>query len=163
MGSQETLIRVLTQRRRRLRRFLEIGFGTGFLLCGLASTGAECIGIELPENSPTVRNVMKEAGNVVLFDMNGLQLTSKLLDEGRITSVTCLIGMDDITSHTAKIFLDSRYCTEFAYLLPKSGGAAVRSLLEAANVALEQFSVTLSGGAGRSVVVAKKRERLSFA
>lgn len=163
MGSQETLIAVLTRRRRRQRRFLEIGFGTGFLLCGLSATGAQCIGVELPDNSATVRNVMKEASNVVLFDMDGLQLTSKLLDKGQVTSMTCLIGMDDITTHTAKIFLESWFCTELAYLLPKSGGTSIRLMLEAANVELEQFSVTLSGGAGRSVVIARKRDRLSFA
>lgn len=121
-------------------------------------------GIELRENSGTVRSILKEADHVVLCDLDARHVTAQFVDVARITTICCLIGIEDVTMHVADIFLRSWYCTELAYLLPARGAKRVRRLLESANVSLEQISVTLAGGKGRrSVVVAIKRDRLSFA
>lgn len=162
--SQDAVLTRLMRRRRSRRRVLEAGYGTGYMALGLAALGADVFGIELRENSGTIRSIMKEANHVVLCDLDAHHLSAAFLDRGRFTSLTCIIGMQDITLHVAKIFLQSHYCTELAYLLPSRGAKGVRTLLERGNVSLEQIPVTLAGSGGRrSIVVAIKRERLSFA
>lgn len=162
--SQNNVIEALTRRRRGRRRVLEYGYGTGYLTAGLAAFGLDVFGIELKQNAGTVSRMLRKAENVVLCEMDGRGFTARLLDEGRFTSLTCIVGLHDVTKHVAGIFLDSWYCTELAYLLPAQGARDVRTMLEERNVALEQFQVTLSGGNGkRSVVIATKREIASFA
>lgn len=155
----------MTKRRRSRRRVLELGYGLGYLINGLAARGNEVVGVELSRNAGTVKGTMKEADHVLVLDGDANVLTAAGLDHGRFTSITCLIGLPDLTMHVAKVFLDSWYATELAYLLPSTGAKKVRELLEASNnVSLEQVQVTLAGGNGRrSVVVATKLDRLSFA
>ena len=143
---------------------MEAGVGTGYLAMGLACLGSDVVGIELKENSGTIRSIMKDADHVVLYDLDALRLSAEFLDRGRFTSMTCLIGIEDVTIHVANIFLRSHYCTELAYLLPARGAKNVRTLLEKGNVSLEQIQVTLAGGKGRrSVVIGIKNDILSFA
>lgn len=155
----------MTERRRSRRRFVEMGFGLGYVVNGVAATGAEVLGIELSRNAGTVKGIMKESDSVILVEGDVTQLSARVLDQGRFTSIVCLIGLTDLTLHVAEIFLDSWYCSELAYLLPATGAKRVRQRLEESNnVSLEQLQVTLAGGNGRrTVVIAKKIDRLSFA
>lgn len=162
--TQDDVLTRLTKRPRGRRRVLEVGAGTGFLINGWAALGADVFGIELKQNSGTLRSIMKQSDRVVLYDLDARYLTVEVLERGRFSTISCLVGIEEITMHVAEIFLRSYYVTELAYLLPSRGAKNVRKLLERGNVSLEQIPVTLAGGNGRrSVVVAIKRDILSFA
>lgn len=119
---------------------------------------------EVPTNAAVLSNTIREHRNVITLGMDALDYSVESFIAGKFTTVTCLIGTEDVTRHAVRSYLASPFCFELAYLLPSRVSVArgVWERLEKAECLLEKIEVSFAGSGGRkrTVVVSCKRQHI---
>lgn len=159
-GTQYRVLKCLLAVPRKGRRCLEIGFGLGYVVSGLLSCGiTRVMAIELRKNSGTLKDAMQPHPSVALKDGDVLHMSVETFIDSRFTTVSCLVGTEDVTRHVTSMFLQSPYALELCYLLP-SLCAVARDVGERLGQSCLLRTVPVQfgrGGGRRSVVIATKQ------
>lgn len=168
LGSQCAILKALSVYKwpGRRRKFLELGFGTGFLINACCALGYPVLAAELPCAATTVRANMRPHDLVTLVELDAQSIRHEHIKDLGITTITCLIGQYDPTRWAIHLFEKVATITEIAYLQPSSGTDANDLKDELDDIARrsgwtvesDKFGVSLAGQGGRRTVCITRRK-----
>lgn len=150
----------------RRRHFLELGFGTGFLVNACCALGYPVLAVELPGAATTVRANMQPHDLVTLVELDAQSIRHEHIMDLGITTITCLIGQYAPTRWAVHLFEKVASITELAYLQPSLPSEA-NDLKDKLDVIAERlgwtmesvkFSIRLAGRGGRRTVCITRRK-----
>lgn len=132
------------------RRVLEVGYGLGYVIVEIRCMDLPVIAIEIKSLAKTVQDIMVEDDDVVLLAMDVLDFPKEAFQASGCTSITCLIGVDNVTEHVIAMFLASPMAVELAYLVPADTTPKHEDhrRWRGGEFATQDFSVTFAGSNG---------------
>lgn len=94
---------------------------------------------------------------LVLYEGYGEHLCLDSIIRAQVTTISCIVGCVGLTEHVTRLFLESPFARELAFLLPVHACAAETLLRYSGNVTIKRLAVRLARSAGtRTVVIAVK-------
>lgn len=160
LGTLQTILKAMVEvPLRHRRRFLEVGWGLGYVIAELRCMDLSVVAIELEAQARVLQDTMHEDGDVVLKPMDVRDLQLESFQRTGCTSITCFVGIGSVTDYVIDLFLGSPMAVELAYLVPADTTAKREdNLWREREVKTKDFRVTFAGakGARRWVKLVRK-------
>lgn len=149
-------------------KFLEMGYGTGFIVNACCALGYPVMAVELEGAATTVKQTMQPHDLVSLFDLDVRSLQHGHLEDAGVTTITCLIGLYEPTRRALHLFEKASTVTELAYLQPHCPKAIkpidniVQDIKKRTGWSLETNDIAVRlAGSGRKRTICVVRRKLS--